>query len=110
MTFITYLANKIRFLYREVNFTDKDKIIEIMKSRGYEIHSFNPNYKYIHFFNDEKRLNCEVRVKEWREVTFEISKMIGMIKCTTQECGSLENEEHFNKFENWISKITKYNF
>jgi len=82
-----------------------DEIQELMNKRGYDLQLRNANKTYLLFYNAILGLNCEVGIDERGAITFELSKMINMIHCTTTKCGSLENDKHFKRFEDKLKKI-----
>jgi hypothetical protein len=73
-----------------------EMMLEKARERGYETVMSNGDYTWYSLYNSRWKLNLELYTETGE---FVLNRMNGIIRITTDKCGSFMNDEHFNKIE-----------
>jgi hypothetical protein len=82
----------------------KEEMLEKAKERGYDLWMQNSSGDWYSFVNDRWHINLELYTETGE---FVLNHMSGIIKITTDKCGSFMNDNHFNRIQREMRKIVR---
>lgn len=80
----------------------REKALAKAKERGYELTMRSGDKSWYSFYNERYQLNLEVYIKTQE---FVLNHMKGIVKITTDKCGSYLNDDHFKRIEKAIREV-----
>lgn len=80
-----------------------EEMLEKAKERGYDLWMQNSAHTWYSFI-DDRHINLELYTETGE---FVLNHVKGIIKITTEKCGSFMNDNHFNRIQREMRKIVR---
>lgn len=83
---------------------NREEMLERAKERGYDLWMQNSSYTWYSFINERLHINLELYAETGE---FALNHMRGIIKITTEKCGSFMNDDHFNRIQREMRRVVR---
>jgi hypothetical protein len=80
----------------------RESILKKAEERGYSVLMHSSDHSWYSFMTERHKINLQVHIDE---ESFILSFHKGIVKITTDKCGSFMNDKHFDRIEREIRRI-----
>jgi hypothetical protein len=99
-----FLADYERMLKEKAAELEKkrEEMLEKAKERGYSLIAQSSDNTWYSLHHEHRPLNLQLYVESEE---FILTHMVGIIKITTDKCGSFLNDKHFSRIEKEMRRV-----